>query len=117
MAIWILLAVLATDTSFPERSPGMIEACINEAIASDLVSTDDYDHKYICGNEAAQELWDFLEDVNVESFEQTTENGVWLSRSFPLGGCFKRVRNVDGSVANTGLSCTIWIPFRRESQS
>ena len=38
------------------------------------------------------------------------EDGVWLSRDFPLGGCFKRIRLADGTRPKTGLSCSVWIP-------
>lgn len=116
MSVWLLLAALAAEGSFPERTPGMIESCINEALASDNMTKERDDYKYICGGEVAQELWNHLESAKVESSEQTTENGVWASRYFPLGGCFKRVRNVDGSAASSGLSCTIWIPYRVEKK-
>lgn len=110
MAIWLLLAALAAETEFPERTPALIESCLNEAVASNEVSKTDEAHKYICSGQVAEELWNYLEKENIESWEQTTENGVWSSREFPLGGCFKRTRNVDGSAASDGLSCTIWIP-------
>jgi hypothetical protein len=112
MTALLFLAVLVADTKFPERTPGMIEACINDAVASDNVTKERNDYKYICGGEVSQQLWLFLENAMVEATEQTTDNGVWLSRYFPLGGCFKRVRNLDGSTATSGLSCTVWIPHR-----
>jgi hypothetical protein len=112
MSILLIFAALAAETPFPERTPGMIEACIYEAVASDSRSKERNDYKYICGGEVARELWDFLEGAKIEASEQATDNGVWSSRYFPLGGCFKRVRNVDGSAATGGLSCTIWIPHR-----
>lgn len=107
MSSWIFLAALASEAAFPERTPGMIKACIVEAISSDTMSKEGNDYKYICGDETAQQLWDYLENAKIEASEQTTENGVWSSRYFPLGGCFKRVRNVDGSSAVSGLSCTV----------
>lgn len=112
MPAWTLLAALASDPTFPERTPGMIEACIVDAVAAKTISKERNDHKYICAGDVAKALWDYLESANLESSEQTTENGIWLSRYFPLGGCFKRVRNVDGSPASGGLSCTVWIPHR-----
>lgn len=110
MPAWLLFAALAAETTFPERTPAMIESCLYEAVAENEVSKTDDAYKYICSGQAAQNLLNYLEKENIESWEQTTENGVWLSREFPLGGCFKRIRNVDGSAASDGLSCTIWIP-------
>lgn len=110
MIVWLFLAIQSAEPVFPERTPAMIEACLYEAVAANDVSMDDEAHKYICSGQVAQNLWNFLEEANVDSWEQTTENGVWLSRKFPLGGCFRRIRNVDGSAASDGLSCTIWIP-------
>jgi hypothetical protein len=49
--------------------------------------------------------------AKIDSYEQDAgKDGRWLSRDFPLGACFKRVRMADGTGASTGLSCTIWIP-------
>lgn len=112
MTAWLLVAALSAEPAFPERMPSMIEACLEQAVASGDVSKTDEDHKYICSGEVAQEMWDYLEDAKIEPWEQTTENGIWSSRGFPLGGCFKRIRNTDGSAATSGLSCTIWIPRR-----
>ncbi|MBA4748083.1 MAG: hypothetical protein H2056_05160 [Sphingopyxis sp.] len=112
MTTLLFFAALTTEAPFPERTPGMIEACIYAALVADNVTKERDDYKYICGGEVAQQLWDYLENAKVEASEQTTENGVWSSRYFPLGGCFKRVQNVDGSVATSGLSCTVWIPYR-----
>lgn len=112
MTIWLFIAAVTTEAAFPERTPGMIEACINEAVESERMSKEGGDYKYLCGDEVAQQLWDYLESAKIEASEQTTENGTWSSRYFPLGGGFKRVRNVDGSAATSGLSCTIWIPYR-----
>jgi hypothetical protein len=110
MMIWLLLAVSAAETVFPERTPAMIESCLNAAVTSNEVSETDDAHKYICMGQVAEDLWSYLEKHNVEAWEQTTDNGVWLSREFPLGGCFKRIRHLDGSAASDGLSCTIWVP-------
>lgn len=110
MTIWLVLTALSAETIFPEQTPGMIESCLYEAVATNSTSTTDDQYKYICSGQVAQKLWSYLEKEKVHSWEQTTENGVWLSREFPLGGCFKRVRNVDGSIAADGLSCTVWIP-------
>ena len=108
----LTLALLsAQPEAFPERTPGMIEACLEAAVASGSVSQTEDSHKYICGGEAAARLWQYLEDAKIESWEQDTEDeGRWLSRGFPLGGCFKRVRKADGTAATGGLSCTVWIP-------
>jgi hypothetical protein len=110
MMFWFLFAATSVQPSFPERTPVMIEACIYEALETNEVSETNDSYKYICAGNAAQDLWNYLEDAKIKSWEQTTENGVWLSREFPLGGCFKRTRNVDGSPAVDGRSCTIWIP-------
>ena len=96
---------------FPERVPGLIEDCLVEAIAQGEVSETEDSHKYMCGGEAAERFWLFLERANLPSWEQNAgADGHWLSRSFPLGGCFKRTRMPDGSRAVDGLSCSIWIP-------
>lgn len=95
---------------FPERVPGLMEACLTDAVAdADVTDTDD-SHKYICSGDSAAQLWAFLERANLRSFEQETPEGRWLGREFPLGGCFKRVRMPDGTPASAGLSCTIWVP-------
>ena len=97
--------------AFPERTPALIEACLANAIAEGQVSETDDSHKYMCLGEAAERFWRFLEKARIKAYEQDVgEDGVWLSRDFPLGGCFKRVRMADGSAATTGLSCSIWIP-------
>ena len=100
----------AGPAAFPERVPGMIEACLLEAVETGEVSDTDDSHKYLCSGEAAEQLWSFLENARLESHEQDVPEGRWLGRDFPLGGCFKRVRMPDGSTATTGLSCSIWIP-------
>lgn len=96
--------------AFPERMPGMIEACMTAAVAAEDVSDTDDSHKYICADNTAAQLWTFLERAKVPSYEQDTPEGRWLSREFPLGGCFKRLRMPDGTPARDGLSCTIWVP-------
>jgi len=97
--------------AFLERTPGLIEACLANAIAIREVSETDGSHKYMCTGETAERFWKFLEKAKVKSYEQDVgEDGVWLSRDFPLGGCFKRIRLADGSRTTTGLSCSIWIP-------
>jgi hypothetical protein len=106
-----LLLVAADAPSFPERVPGLMEACLKAAVAAGDVSETDDSHKYICAGPPAAELWALLESAKVEAWEQDAgPDGRWLSRSFPLGGCFKRVRHADGSPATDGLSCSIWIP-------
>jgi hypothetical protein len=111
----LLIASLALAASapaaFPERTPGLIEACLADAIQSGEVGDTEDSHKYICSGEVAQRLWAFLEKARIRSYEQDVgEEGHWLGREFPLGACFKRIRLADGSPAKTGLSCTIWIP-------
>jgi hypothetical protein len=97
--------------AFPERTPGLIEACLANAVETGEVSDTDDSHKYMCGGEAAERLWTFLVKAKVEASEQDVgDEGRWLSRYFPLGGCFKRSRLADGSRSKTGLSCSIWIP-------
>lgn len=106
-------ALLSADRaapSFPERVPGMIEACVTAAVAAGDVSDTDDSHKYICADDTAVQLWTFLERAKIQSYEQDTPEGRWLSRDFPLGGCFKRLLMPDGTQARDGLSCTIWVP-------
>ncbi|MEP6786736.1 MAG: hypothetical protein ABI898_13510 [Sphingomonadales bacterium] len=110
MTMLITLA-LAAAAPFPERMPGMMEACVENAMTDGMTSSTVDENKYICVGEPARALWDFLEAAKTSSYEQQTAGeGRWLSRIFPLGGCFKRVSHVDGSPATDGLSCTIWVP-------
>jgi hypothetical protein len=96
---------------FPERAPGLIQACLEKAVEMREVSITEASHKYICSGEAAEQFWAFLEEAKIESYEQDAgSSGHWLSREFPLGGCFKRTRLADGTRTTTGLSCTVWIP-------
>ncbi len=108
-----LIAVAIVDpapTAFPEQVPAMIESCLAEAIAQrDVFQTED-NHKYICTGDPAVRLWRFLEGAKVAAYEQDTPEGRWLSRDFPLGACFKRIRMADGGPLREGLSCTIWVP-------
>jgi hypothetical protein len=110
----LIAAMVLTDpapTPFPEHVPALIEACLVNAIETGEVSETDNSHKYMCTDEAAERFWTFLERANVHSYEQNAgAEGYWLSRDFPLGGCFKRVRMADGTPATAGLSCSIWIP-------
>lgn len=112
MPLIAVMALVETPAStFPERTPQLIEACLLEAVAGNQVEDTTDTHKYICVGSPAEELWNFLEDAKIESYEQKAgDEGYWLSREFPLGGCFKRLRLADGTPATTGLSCTIWIP-------
>lgn len=97
--------------AFPERTPGLIEACLANALETGQVSDTDDSHKYMCSGDAAQRFWAFLRKAKVKSYEQDAgEDGHWLTRDFPLGGCFKRTRLADGSPTKTGLSCSVWIP-------
>lgn len=111
----LLLVLTPADQSFPERTPGMMKDCLDNAVARDAVTVEGADHKYICNGEPAQRLWDWLEAARLPSWEQDVPEGRWLSRSFPLGGCFKRVRGPDGAAPAPGLSCTIWVPAGRGS--
>ena len=107
----LLLVPAEADKPFPEGSPALIEACLRNAADAEEVSETDDGTKFLCVGEPAEHLWAFLEKAKIASWEQDTgKDGIWLSRSFPLGGCFKRFRNADGSVATSGLSCSIWIP-------
>ncbi len=113
MMLLIATIVLAdpAPAAFPEQTPGMIAACLASAIEEGEVSDTDDSHKYMCTGEAAERFWAFLEAADIEAYEQDAgEEGYWLSREFPLGGCFRRTRMADGSAATTGLSCTVWIP-------
>jgi hypothetical protein len=115
LLIWGLVAAAPTagDALFPERTPGMIEACLIGAVSDGRVSKEKDRYKYICAGDLAGQLWQFLESAQVASWEQTVDGGIWQSRAFPLGACFKRIRNEDGSEPASGLSCTIWIPRKR----
>jgi hypothetical protein len=113
MLVLIASMILAepSPAAFPERTPGLIEACLADATDSGQVSDTEDSHKYICSGDAAEHFWDFLEDAKIDTHEQDAgPEGRWLGRDFPLGGCFKRIRLADGSSTRTGLSCTIWIP-------
>jgi hypothetical protein len=84
-------------TAFPERVPALMEACLTAAVAAGDVTDTAESYKYICAGETAAGLWKFLEHAKVRPYEQDTPEGRWLSREFPLGGCFKRVPLPDGS--------------------
>lgn len=102
--------------AFPERTPGLIEACLTNAIEAGHVSETEDSHKYMCMGESAERFWAFLEKAKIRPYEQDAgEEGHWLSRDFPLGGCFKRVRMADGSRLVPSLSCSIWIPRQRSN--
>jgi len=105
-----LLAAHQDTTTFPEQMPSLMEACLTAAVASEDETDTEDSHKYICAGDTAERLWAFLESAKIRSYEQETPEGRWISREFPLGGCFKRVRFPDGRPANSGLSCTIWVP-------
>jgi len=110
----LIAALLLADHDkavFPEQVPGLMEACLTAAVATGDVTDTGDSYKYICAGDAATRMWAFLESEQIPSYEQDAPNeGRWLSREFPLGGCFKRVRLPDGERANSGLSCTIWVP-------
>lgn len=113
MSLLIAAMILAepAPAAFPERMPGLIEACLAGAVEAGQVSDTDDSHKYMCTGEAAERLWAFLEKARVEAYEQDVgEEGRWLSRDFPLGGCFKRTHLANGSRTKSGLSCSVWIP-------
>jgi hypothetical protein len=98
------------EKPFPEPTPALIEACLEDAVERDLVTKTKDSWKYICADQTAEALWNHLAALKLESWEQVVPEGTWLSRQFPLGGCFKRVKNPDGTPATSGLSCTVWIP-------
>ena len=107
----LLLLSAAAPAAFPERVPGMIEACVLGAVAEGAVTDEEGNYKYICTGEPAEAPWAYLEQAKIESWEQDTKTeGRWLSRPFPLGSCFKQLRKADGAAATDGLSCTIWVP-------
>jgi hypothetical protein len=89
MTIWFALVAMAAEPLFPERMPNLMESCVYEAVASEEVSEDGKDYKYICSGQSAKDIWDYLEAAKIESWEQTTENGIWLSRDFPMGDASK----------------------------
>lgn len=107
----LIAAAAAAEPSFPEQMPGMIERCIQSAIEEQETAEEERAHKYMCTGEAASRLWSWLEQAKLPSWEQdTSREGRWLSRGFPLGACFRRIRDAEGRVSETGLSCSIWIP-------
>ena len=113
MRLLIASIVLAqpAPAAFPEHVPGLIRDCLTEAIDEGHVSETEDSHKYMCGGEAAERFWIFLEQAHIGAYEQDAGvDGFWLTRLFPLGGCFKAVRMADGSPATEGLSCSVWIP-------
>lgn len=113
MLIPVILMLIADPGApdFPEQVPGLVEACLENAVATNAVTETDDSHKYICGGDTAARLWKFLERANIKSYEQDTpDEGRWLGRDFPLGGCFKQIRRPDGTAGGSGLSCTIWVP-------
>lgn len=115
----ILIAALASDAlPYPEQTPQFIEACLHDAVENDFVEVTGDSHKYMCTGPAAEHFWQFLEDAKIDPYEQNAgDDGFWLSRDFPLGGCFKRTRLPDGTPATSGLSCSIWIPRVVRSES
>jgi hypothetical protein len=110
----LLSAAAAAQTlaekPFPEPTPVLIEACLKEAIEQRYVSKTKDSWKYMCAGASADALWDHLVALDLGSWEQVQPGGTWLSRSFPLGACFRRVKDPDGQAVDTGLSCTVWIP-------
>ena len=113
MLLFIASMTLAEPATapFPEHTPVLIQACLANAVETGEIALTEDSHKYICDGEAAEQFWSFLEKAKIKSFEQDTgSEGRWLSRLFPLGGCFKRTRMADGTPATSGLSCTVWIP-------
>jgi len=112
-----LLALSDDSKDFPEQVPGLVAACLVDAVgAGDVTDTED-SHKYICAGQPAERLWKFMEDAKIQAFEQDTPEGRWLSREFPLGGCFKRIRLPDGAPSTSGLSCTVWVPRLVDSKA
>jgi hypothetical protein len=109
-----VIAMLIADPrtpDFPEQVPGLMEACLASAVATNSVTETDDSHKYICVGDTAARLWAFLERAKIKSYEQDTpDEGRWLGRDFPLGACFKQIRRPDGTAGGDGLSCTIWVP-------
>lgn len=111
LVLAMMLAAQAPETPFPEQVPVLMERCIEAAIAADDATETEDSHKYMCSDESAEHLWAFLERARIPSWTQDTENeGQWLSRGFPLGACFKRLRTPEGRPTTEGLSCSIWIP-------
>jgi hypothetical protein len=105
-----VVAQTPAEKPFPEPMIGLVEACLLDAIELKEVSSTKESWKYICGGEPAEALWQHLESLDVTSWEQVVSEGTWLSRSFPLGGCFRRIKDPEGQPTTTGLSCTIWVP-------
>jgi hypothetical protein len=111
MLLALILAAAAPEGDFPEQVPGMVEACLMAAIADEAVTEEAENHKYICTDAPARDLWDYLERTKVESWEQDTPaEGRWLSRAFPMGACFKQLVDEHGKPATDGLSCSVWVP-------
>ena len=100
----LLIALLASaqpqEAPYPERTPGLIESCLANAVETGEVDVTEDSHKYICAGPSAERFWAFLEEAKIEPFEQDVgAEGRWLGREFPLGGCFKRTLMADGSRA------------------
>lgn len=97
------------EIPFPEPALAMVEACIGDAVDNKRVLKSENDWKYICSGAPAETLWSHLETFKIKPWEQTVSEGTWLSRSFPMGGCFRQLKDAKGNIDTSGLSCTIWV--------
>lgn len=98
------------EVPYPEPMPRLMESCFLYAIENELVSEEETSWKYMCGDEPAQAMWDHLATLGIEPWEQVVPEGTWLTIGFPLGGCFRRIKDPDGQPTNIGISCSIWVP-------
>lgn len=110
----VLAAAVAVQTHaakpYPEPTMALVEACLADAVANNEVSEEQGAWKYICGDAPARALWNHLEALKIEPWEQVRSQGTWQTRTFPLGGCFRRVKDPEGRPTDIGLSCSVWVP-------
>lgn len=110
----VLAAAVAAEAPagkpYPEPTMALVEACLADAVADNEVTETADSWKYICNGAPARALWDHLEALRIEPWEQVVSEGTWQTREFPLGGCFRRVKDPEGKPTDSGLSCSVWVP-------
>ena len=98
------------EIPYPEPMPRLMEACMQYAVENELVSETEESWKYMCDEESAEAMWNHLSTLEIEPWEQVVPEGTWLTIGFPLGGCFRQIKDPEGEPATDGLSCSIWVP-------
>lgn len=91
MTFWLFLALPIVAPVFPEQTPRITEACQSEAVAENSVTADDGVYKCNCSRTVEQDLWNYLTKEITPSCAQTSDSGVWLSHTFPMGVCLKNI--------------------------